>query len=66
MAVVDLVDEVIGVGFPDDPAGVVAVVKDLITLRNAVEARLAADCCFFSLDCACSDMVAAWYWVLAL
>ncbi|MDV7135108.1 HNH endonuclease signature motif containing protein [Williamsia muralis] len=42
MAVVDLVDEVIGVEFPDDPAGVVAVVKDLITLRNAVEARLAA------------------------
>ncbi|MDV7133136.1 HNH endonuclease [Williamsia muralis] len=42
MAVVDLVDEVIGVEFPDDPAGVVAVVKDLITVRNAVEARLAA------------------------
>lgn len=42
MAVVDLVDEVIGVEFPDDPAGVVAVVKDLTTLRNAVEARLAA------------------------
>ncbi|WP_437426163.1 DUF222 domain-containing protein [Williamsia muralis] len=42
MAVVDLVDEVIGVGFPDDSAGVVAVVRDLITLRNAVEARLAA------------------------
>ena len=42
MAVVDLVDEVIGVEFPDDPAGVVAVVKDLITLRNAVEAQLAA------------------------
>ncbi|MFJ6094612.1 HNH endonuclease [Williamsia muralis] len=42
MAVVDLVDEVIGVGFPDDPAGVVAVVKDLIAVRNAVEARLAA------------------------
>uniref|UniRef100_UPI001C066E73 hypothetical protein n=1 Tax=Acinetobacter seifertii TaxID=1530123 RepID=UPI001C066E73 len=42
MAAVDLVDEVIGVEFPDDPAGVVAVVKDLITVRNAVEARLAA------------------------
>ncbi|PZT99216.1 MAG: HNH endonuclease [Gordonia sp. (in: high G+C Gram-positive bacteria)] len=42
MAVVDQVDDVIGVEFPDDPAGVVAVVKDLITLRNAVEARLAA------------------------
>nr|WP_232232997.1 MULTISPECIES: hypothetical protein [Actinomycetes] len=42
MAVGDLVDEVIGVVFPDDPAGVVGVVKDLITLRNAVEARLAA------------------------
>ncbi|MDV7132908.1 HNH endonuclease [Williamsia muralis] len=42
MSVVDLVDEVIRVEFPDDPAGVVAVVKDLITLRNAVEARLAA------------------------
>ena len=42
MAVVDLVDEVVGVEFPDDPAGVVAVVKDLITVRNAVEARLAA------------------------
>ncbi|PVY29526.1 HNH endonuclease [Williamsia muralis] len=42
MAVVDLVDEVIRVEFPDDPAGVVAMVKDLITLRNAVDARLAA------------------------
>jgi len=42
MAVVDLVDEVIGVEFPDDPAGVLAVVKDLIILRNAVESRLAA------------------------
>ncbi|PVY29298.1 DUF222 domain-containing protein [Williamsia muralis] len=42
MAIVDLVDEVIRVEFPDDPAGVVAMVKDLITLRNAVEARLAA------------------------
>ena len=42
MAVVDLVDEVGGVEFPDDPAGVLAVVKDLITVRNAVEARLTA------------------------
>ncbi|WP_031331805.1 HNH endonuclease signature motif containing protein [Williamsia sp. D3] len=42
MAVVDLVDEVIGVEFPDDPAGIVGLVKDLIALRNAVEARLAA------------------------
>jgi hypothetical protein len=42
MAVVDLMDEVIGVVFPDDSAGVVGVVKDLITLRNAVESRLAA------------------------
>jgi hypothetical protein len=42
MAVGDLVDEVIGVVFPDDPAGIVGLVKDLIALRNAVEARLAA------------------------
>ena len=46
MAVVDLVDEVIGVEFPDDAAGVVAVVKDLIAVRNAVEARLAAGAAF--------------------
>ena len=41
MRVVDLVDEVIGVVFPDDAAGAVGMVRDLITLRNAADFQLA-------------------------
>jgi hypothetical protein len=41
MRVLDLVDDVIGVVFPDDPVGVLATVKDLITLRNVTEYHLA-------------------------
>ena len=40
MRLLDVVDELIGVVVPDDPPGVVKLVQDLITLRNATEYQL--------------------------
>jgi hypothetical protein len=40
MQLVDVVDDLIGMVVPDDPPSLVAVVRDLITLRNATEFQL--------------------------
>ena len=42
MRVLDVVDDVMGLVVPDDPPGVVGLIKDLITLRNATECKLSA------------------------
>ncbi|WP_235189338.1 hypothetical protein [Williamsia sp. D3] len=40
MRLVDMVDGVISAVIPDDPPALIAVVRDLITLRNAAESQL--------------------------
>ncbi|PZU03508.1 MAG: HNH endonuclease [Gordonia sp. (in: high G+C Gram-positive bacteria)] len=42
MRMLDVVDDVMGMVVPDDPPGVVGLIKDLITLRNATECKLSS------------------------